>query len=205
MRTYVTCLDEITAEDIIELRMTSQAVGVGPGILKNVDISNDRATIERTFEKYYWLNTTQITPEETQISGGSMLEVEFVLKDGSIKCIEIHSGTYKDENKNYPSLLYTPRFQNEDVFSSYFGFITYMGTGVVYSEESDEELCGLNDLGKMQFTEVVYYADNAPTHYIETEFGNLYIYDSYHFRYQDKFYELKNVNFYQMFESAVNT
>ena len=52
-------LNELTAEDIAEIKIIGEAVGVAPGNLKNVSNSTDEAVIARIFKEYYQLSKAQ--------------------------------------------------------------------------------------------------------------------------------------------------
>lgn len=128
-------LQETTAEDIAQIKIIDETVGVAPGNLKNIQSSTDEAVIARIFEEYYWLDTWPIPKEEGEICGGGAVTVEFMLKDGTKKTLYINNGNYYDTNGNYFDLLYTPQFNESDSVRKACGFITYIGTGAVYDGE----------------------------------------------------------------------
>ena len=120
-------MNEITADDIAEIKIISEAVGVAPGALKNIDSSVDKAVIARLFEEYYWVDTWPISKEEGQVSGGSLVTVKFILNDGTVKEIYINNGNYRDTDGNYFELNDTPKFKYGESFTSYCEFITVTG------------------------------------------------------------------------------
>ena len=130
-------LNELTAEDIAEIKIISGAVGVAPGNLKNISSSTDEAVIARIFEEYYQLDTRPISKMEGQIDGGSGVTVKFILKDGTVKELYINNGNYLDTNGDYYELLSTPKFKDTDNATKAYGFITYLGTGTVYDKDNN--------------------------------------------------------------------
>lgn len=120
-------MNKITADDIAEIKIISEAVGVAPGALKNIESSVDKAVIARLFEEYYWVDTWPISKEEAQVDGGSLVTVKFILNDGTVKEIYINNGNYLDTDGNYFELNDTPKFKYGESFTSYCGFITVTG------------------------------------------------------------------------------
>ena len=167
-------LNEITAEDIAEIKIISGAVGVAPGNLKNVSSSTDEAVIARIFEEYYQLDTRPISKMEGQIDGGSGVTVKFVLKNGTAKELYINNGNYLDTNGDYFELLSTPKFKDTDNTTKAYGFITYLGTGTVYDKDNNP-VCKI-PIDEFEFV-VFSGLDAVITGYyyrVETEFGTLW-------------------------------
>ncbi len=168
-------LNEISAEDIAEIKIISGAVGVAPGNLNNVSSSTDEAVIARIFEEYYWLDTAPISKMEGQIDGGGGVTVKFILKDGTAKELYINNGNYLDTNGDYFELLFTPKFKNTDNATKAYGFITYIGTGTVYDKDNNP-VCEI-PIDELEFVESDGCVDAIVTGYyytVETEFGTLY-------------------------------
>jgi hypothetical protein len=67
-------LNEINAEDIAEIKIIGEAVGVAPGNLKNIWGSTDEAVIARIFEEYYCLDTRTISKMDGQIDEETKLQ-----------------------------------------------------------------------------------------------------------------------------------
>ena len=168
-------LNEITAEDIAEIKIISGAVGVAPGNLNNVSSSTDEAVIARIFEEYYWLDTAPISKMEGQIDGGGGVTVKFILKDGTAKELYINNGNYLDTNGDYFELLFTPKFKDTDNATKAYGFITYLGTGTVYDKDNNS-VCEI-PIDELEFVESDGCVDAMVTGYyytVETEFGTLW-------------------------------
>ena len=183
-------LNEITAEDIAEIKIISGAVGVAPGNLNNISSSTDETVIARIFEEYYWLDTTPISKMEGQIDGGGGVTVKFILKDGTVKELYINNGNYLDTNGDYFELLYVPKFKDTDNATKAYGFITYLGTGTVYNKDNNA-VCEI-PIDELEFVESDGCVDAMVTGYyytVETEFGTLY-------------FDYSNDLFYMQFEEG---
>ena len=167
-------LNELTAEDIAEIKIIGEAVGVAPGNLKNVSSSTNEAVIARIFEEYYQLDTRPISKMEGQIDGGSGVTVKFILKNGAAKELYINNGNYLDTNGDYFELLSTPKFKDTDNATKAYGFITYLGTGTVYDKDNNA-VCEI-PIDELEFV-VFSGLDSVITGYyyrVETEFGTLW-------------------------------
>ena len=167
-------LNELTAEDIAEIKIISGAVGVAPGNLNNVSSSTDEAVIARIFEEYYQLDARPISKMEGQIDGGGGVTVEFILKDGTVKELYINNGNYLDTNGDYFELLSTPKFKDTDNKAEAYGFITYIGTGTVYDKENNL-VCEIPiDTLEFDYNLELDLPDLEPYDYVlKTEFGDL--------------------------------
>ena len=193
-------LNELTAEDIAEIKIIGEAVGVAPGNLKNVSSSTDEAVIARIFEEYYQLDTRPISKMEGQIDGGSGVTVKFILKNGTVKELYINNGNYLDTNGDYFELLSTPKFKDTDNATKAYGFITYLGTGTVYDKDNNA-VCEI-PIDELEFVESDGCVDAMVTGYyytVETEFGTLYFdYSNDLFYLQFEEGEVDYIEFYRL-------
>ena len=208
-------LNELTAEDIAEIKIIGEAVGVAPGNLKNVSSSTDEAVIARIFEEYYQLDTRPISKMEGQIDGGSGVTVKFILKNGTAKELYVNNGNYLDTNGDYFELLFTPKFKDTDNATKAYRFITPIDTGAVYlgdfgtiPEQEPEPICIIDGIGEMEFISIDRKPDNLPElplYYVETEFGTLQIYGPYNFAFDDTHYlRVDGENFCDIITDAIN-
>lgn len=192
-------LNEITAEDIAELKIISEAVGVAPGTPKNISTSTSEAVIARIFEEYYWLDTWPVSKENGEIDGGGAVTVKFILKDGTVKELYINNGNYRDTNGNYFELLYIPEFKESDHYLSCYGFVSYEGTGrVIAYTHGDAEVsytvCHI-PMDELEFTVPGFDLPAEDTDYpydVYTEFGIL------NFHYPDVFSVVGDGTYYQL-------
>lgn len=167
-------LNEISAENIAEIKIISGAVGVAPGNLNNISSSTDESVIARIFEEYYQLDTRPISKMEGQIDGGSGVTVKFILKNGAIKELYINNGNYRDTNGNYFELNNTPKFNDTDSKTKAYGFITYTEMGTVYNG-NNISVCEIPTF-EFEFVELTGGFDDSSAkqkYCVETEFGNL--------------------------------
>lgn len=168
-------LNEINVDDITEIKIINEAVGVVPGTPKSIQSSTDNTVIERIFEDYYWLDSWPIPKEDGQIDGGGAVTIKFILKDGTEKVIYINNGNYCDSNNNYFDLHYIPNFKDTDNSTKFYGFVTYIGSATIYGSDN-------NPICQFPVDEIEYVItgydyslfDNGYDYYINTEFGKLY-------------------------------
>ena len=182
-------LNELSADDIAEIKIISEAVSVAPGNLKNIQSSTDEAVIARIFEEYYWLDTAPISKMDGQIDGGSGVTIKFILKNGTTKELYVNNGNYRDTNGDYFELLFTPKFKDTDNAVKCYGFITYIGTGTVYDKDNSPA-CEI-PIDELEFVESDGCVDAVVTGYyytVATEFGTLwfdYSNDLFYLRYNE--------------------
>ncbi len=206
-------LYQVRVDQIAEITMTIEAISVKPGNLKYLDRTKNEELIGYIFDAYYRLEILPISLEEGQIEGGSLLTVQFHLKDGSMRELLLNNGTYC-ENNTYYRPLYLPTISDyydspaEVYIESGYLFITIVDKGSVYLYDGTvgkvgEKVCEISGMGSLAF--VCEWVDGCivPTHIIETEFGMLEVYGEQYFRYQDAIYRLIDGNFYEIFENGV--
>ena len=179
-------LNEISAEDIAQIKITKGAVGVAPGMLNDITISSKSDVVAELFDKYYWLDTSPIPKEDGMICGGGAVTVQFILKTGEVKELYFNNGNYCDTNGNYFELLYTPMFTDEMNPHWCNSFITYIDTGIVYTTKKDDSsILPIGMLGEISVSAIEFnymvefeflpdFDPDAYGVYVQTEFGNLH-------------------------------
>ena len=175
-------LNEINVDDITEIKIINEAVGVVPGAFKNISSAIDKTVISKIYEDCYWLDTTPITKEEGQMYGGGATTIRFILNDGTVKEIYINNGNYKDINDNYYELLNIPKFDENDEYVCSYKFVTYKGHAQIY-DNYDKAICSI-PMSEIEFIKVIdeIVLEGKPvTHYVETEFGKLYFISEIYF------------------------
>lgn len=181
-------LQEITANDIAEIKMIRSASGVAPGSLKYISSSTNQAAIARLFEEYYWLDTSPVAAEDARVPGGSLLYVQFILKNGAYMDLEFFNEVYFDGDGNAYKPLYIPTFNYVPEYTSYYGFVFYEGTALVnaYTDGAAEvvhTVCTI-PMYELEFIPFEGSVGTAPTDYpyfVHTEFGDLTFYDNHLF------------------------
>lgn len=176
---YETWLAELVPDDIAEVKTTSEGVGVPPGSLKTTRSSTDKSIISRLLESYKCLEMTSITREEAEIDGGSALVLEFVLNDGTVKALSLNNGNYAyhgishhDSPLYYFKLNSVPTLDYGENVTESYSFVTYEGTGTVYS--GDTAVCKIQ-VDELEFVELKEKIGlpSRVMYEVETEFGNL--------------------------------
>ena len=195
-------LCEITAEDIAEVKIISEYVGVAPGTPKNISSSTDEAVIARIFGDCHFCEILSIPKSEGQIDGGGAVTVKFILKDGTVKELYINNGNYRDPNGNYFELLHTPHFEDTDNKSEYYGFITYIGRGTVYDKDNNT-VCEI-PINELEYVITGYdfsLFNNGYDYCVDTEFGKLYFVKVEIFSSEGDGLELVRVDYYFIAEN----
>lgn len=184
-------LETLSADEVVEIKMTSQASGVAPGSFRYISSSTDRAPIARILEEYRSLEVFSIENMGVITPGCEELTVEFILQDGTTKTLSFTQNIYSDNNGNHFGVTHIPTFNDVPEFTSYLGFVSYEPTGWVmaYSDGDAEVLrrvCTI-PLDELEFTPCIITGGlpTQPTNYpyfVQTEFGDLV------FLYNDLFY-----------------
>ena len=121
-------LYEITADDIVELRITRGYEGVGPGTMRYVFSSTLTAPISRILNEFFNMGVTLIPKEEALVPGGSVATFEFFLNDGTKREFVFNDGCHHDtEHDAYYRLPYCPTFNDVPEYTSYCQFVAIDG------------------------------------------------------------------------------
>ena len=205
LRYYATCLEEIDVNDIDAIKFTNEYVGVAPGMLKESAVTTDETVIARVLDELQQLTVTPIPRENGEIAGGSATTITLYLKDGSKEEIYINNGNYYtgdygNYKGEYYKLDYLPSLRESDNASKSYGFITYIGTGVVYDKDNNS-VCEI-PIDELEFVESDGCVDAVVTGYyytVETEFGTLYFdYSNDLFYLQFEEGEVDYIEYYQL-------
>ncbi len=168
-------LNDASAENIAEIKIISEAVGVAPGAFKNISTTTDEEVIERIFKDVYFSEVISISKSKAEIDGGGAITVKFIFKGGQEKELYINNGNYRDDNGDYFELLIIPSFNEEDNATKSYGFITYQGYGELY-DAGGNAICSfwMEELEFIRVTDDIVLDTKPITHYVETEFGKIY-------------------------------
>lgn len=171
-------LQNLEADDVAEVKLISQAVGVAPGALKTIQSSDDFSAISKIVEACCWMDTAPISKAAGAIDGGSSLTVVFTLTTGEVKELYFNNGNYCDSNGNYFELLYTPTFGKTKNYTEYYGFITYNDVGTVWLDGVVSEpgwICeiAIDDLEFCILNEDINIAPTDNWYIVNTSFFNL--------------------------------
>ena len=177
-------LNEITAEDVKEIKMISGGGGPLPPVsFTYISSSTDRSVIANIFESYYSLNSIPVSEEETQIPDGGYFVVQFMLNDGTVRKIHFINGEYYcNSNGNYFDIAILPVFRDGTNFVNSYGFEEWDKHCRIHLMDGSL-VCEL-PLSEFEFIEVtddICLNDVAPTHYIEMRGEKIYFISEYYF------------------------
>ena len=170
-------LGEITAEDIAEIKMISGGGGPLPPVSKtHISILQDKAVIANIFEEYYWLDSTPVSEERTQIADGGYFIVQFILNNGETKQLYFINGDfYHDGSGNYFELVRLPVFRDGTNFVTRYGFERQYNPYQIYLID-ETPVCEI-PFSEFEFTELtddIYLDAELPTHYFEIHGERVY-------------------------------
>lgn len=199
LRNQASCewLNEISVEDISEVKIINQYVGVAPGRFKKISSSTEKSVMERIFRNVFLSEVISISPDQAMVAGGSAVTVRFILNDGTERQIYINNGHYWDNEGNFFTLLYIPQFEENDNTTKSYGFITYTHRGIVYDGEI--AVCEIS-VNELEFIEVVddIELEGRDLYYcVDTQFGTLNFVSKEYFyieRDEKTFYQLVGKN-----------
>ena len=197
-------LCQITADDITEIKMISGGGGPLPPVsFTHISSSTDKAVISSIFEEYYWLDSTPVTEEETQIDDGGYFIVQFILNDGTIKKLYFINGDfYHDGNGNYFEIVRLPVFRDGTNFVNHYGFEIWNRECSVYLiDGSLVASIPANELEFIELTDDIYLGAEIPTYYIEMNGVKIYFLKDEYFYIGDNrstYYQLVGKNLYQL-------
>ena len=189
-------LCEITAEDIAEIKMISGGGGPLPPVSKtHISSSINDAVISSIFEEYYWLDSTPVSEERTQIADGGYFIVQFILNNGETKQLYFINGDfYHDGNGNYFEIVRLPVFRDGTDFVTRYGFERQYNPCQIHLMD-ETPVCEI-PFSKFEFTELtddIYLDAERPTHYFELHGERVYFIKGEYFYIGDnrsKYYQL---------------
>lgn len=174
-------INEVTVEDILEIKMFSDGGGPLPPVYQiEISTSTDKTVIADIFEQYYWLD---MAPRDgiPVICDGSTFYVQFTLNNGAIKTLSFLIGEYfTDANGNCFEIVNLPKFSEGSEYTTYSQFVAMEGWNKceVWCDTPIMEpyfVCDI-PLAELKFN---VYADNMGVgvseyeYFIETDFGRL--------------------------------
>lgn len=193
-------LNEITAEDIREIKMVSGGGGPLPPVsFTYISSSTDKAVITNIFESYYSLNSIPVSEEETQIPDAGYFVVQFMLNDGTIRKIHFINGEfYCNRNGYYFEIATLPVFRDGTNYVNRYGLETWYDHCQLHLID-ETPICEI-PVFELEFnilTDDIYLGAETPTHYIEMNGERLYfIKDCYFYIGDDRsvYYDLVGKN-----------
>ena len=135
----------------------------------HISSSRNKAVIESIFEEYYWLDSTPVSEEKTQIADGGYFSVQFILNNGEVKKLNFINGDfYYDGVGNYFELMRLPVFRDGTDFVKKYGFEAIENCFQIHLMD-ETSVCEI-PVSLFEFTELtddICLDDIAPTYYTE--------------------------------------
>ena len=166
-------LNDITAEDIAEIKMISGGGGPLPPIsFTYISSSTDKAVVSSIFEEYYWLEIVPISEEETRCADAGYFAVRFILNNGDVREISfthVAIDFSQDSNGNYFKLVYLPEFPDGSHYINYYGFEMTWPKNIQLCLVDETPVCEIpfSEFGFIKVKDDISLDAMAPTHYIE--------------------------------------
>lgn len=182
--THLSCyeewLDEITADDVKEIKATTEFIGVAPGRFKDIQRTTNKSVIAMVISDYKNNATMKpIAREDAEVDGGGAFTIEFILKNGEVHKLYFNNGVYEYHKPALSAFCYfemdnIPTLKKYTNVKNSHSFITYGGTGTVYDSENNA-VCEIQ-MNEFEFLVLEEDISMSPTNYhytVQTEFGNL--------------------------------
>lgn len=179
-------IDEISADEVSELRIEQNGYGMAPGSLDGVYYFTDTEVIADILTGLKNVTIRRATESESAVCGGSGISFKITDKNGKLYTLVTSNGFYYTDDAIY-KLSGIPSIPREKASQKTCSFISYGQGFDIYTNTTEPEQVGIIDyLERLEFinctSDDVVYAE--PTHYIEC-WGNqkIYIYSDTVFSY----------------------
>lgn len=183
-------LNDISADEVKEIKTTTEFIGVAPGRLKDIQRTTDKTAIAEVIDDYQSIIMTSVSREDAEVEGGGAFTIEFILEGGDTQKIYFNNGIY-DGNVTKPELssLQYYRVDNIPTLEKYSkvknsnSFISYRSTFELFTID-DEKVGEFYGLDKFEFVErgeteipdgETAIPPEEPTHYLVGDVGTIYI------------------------------
>lgn len=180
LQEYADWLLTIKPEDIAEIKTSFAYAGVAPGSFKKISRTKDRSVITNLLDQYANMSMKSVSREETEVTGGRVFKIEFILIDGTMKEFSFNNGfyTYESIQDNVSSYRYfkldsIPDIEGYENVTLSYGFVTYNNIGKVFNNGGSVGEISLNEFEFIELTDMNFDVSCKETYYIETEFGGL--------------------------------
>jgi len=180
----------LTADNVKEIKTTTEFIGVAPGRFKNIQRTTDKDVIAKVISDYKSITMTLVSMEDAEVDGGGAFTIEFILEGGDTQKIYFNNGIY-DGNVTKPELSSLQYYRVETIptlekyrnVKNSYSFITYRSTYELFTID-DEKVGEFYGLDKFEFVErgeteipdgETAIPPEEPTHYIVGDVGTIYI------------------------------
>ena len=172
-----TWLNEVTADNVVRVGVLHIFYGVHPSTLMDSYYSTTESEIVAFIDFYKNLEVEEVNPDEIkEVYGGGGRNIVFTYADGSSKTIYMTQGCFI-----IGSQVFKPKASDDFDYKTTFDRYSRMGydkPSNVFTNTEEPELVGeTDDISDFRFKAIEAEEDaylNA-THYIEVEFGKIYI------------------------------
>lgn len=169
----------INFSDVVEVRYENGAIGVEAGSFTNIEYSTNNNDINSVLTILEMVSVEE-PANDWQTPGGSYVKYTIYTPEKTYD-IEIVNGYITVNKKHYKILDELPLFNNPYNYTTWHSFITYQDSFEAYSR-SNEKLGDFEGLSEFEFYPWNgFVIGEEEFGYIETEFGKVYIHNSYIF------------------------
>lgn len=172
-----TWLNEVTADNVVRVGVLHIFYGVHPSTLMDSYYSTTESEIVAFIDFYKNLEVEEVNPDEIkEVYGGGGRNIVFTYADGSSKTIYMTQGCFI-----IGSQVFKPKAADDFDYKTGFDRYSRMGydkLSNVFTNTEESELVGETD----DISDFIFKAIEAEeeaylnaTHYIEVEFGRIYI------------------------------
>ena len=194
---YKPWLNELTADQVAEVKISSSRSGVAPGSLSYSCYFTDAEFISELLREFGDMKMRLAVNGEEMIPGGSSIVFYFITEDGESYVIGIGNGyVWDDSGYEACKLDKIPSFSKEDAEMT-MNFEILSNEFVIYTNsESPEQVGGGDCFGSLEFVKYEGEAFTDALYYVDCSIGRLYVYSDTVFSYaqygssSEVFYEL---------------
>lgn len=87
-------IGSLREEDILAIRMETAAIGVAPGLFREISYSTDRDDIHNVYEEILLSSVKEIPEDEGEITGGGYVQYDFSTKDDAFSLFFSNENVY---------------------------------------------------------------------------------------------------------------
>lgn len=165
-------IEEINVDDIAMVKFTTDTSTIND--FRHIYSSTFKGHVLSMFVTCQQMEMFTVDVTQSQVTGGSATTVEFILTDGTVKTFDYYSNQYYTDGTRY--FKFKTSFYQHELDLTY-GFTPATTTiAKVYCVGDTNSICSIdtNDIEFIRVTDESVVQGLEPTHYIQTEFGNLF-------------------------------
>lgn len=165
-------IEEINVDDIAMVKFTTDTSTIND--FRHIYSSTFNGHILSMFVTCQQMEMFTVDVTQSQVTGGSATTVEFILTDGTVKTFDYYSNQYYTDGTRY--FKFKSSFYQQELDLTYGFTPATTTTAKVYCVGDTNSICSIdtNDIEFIRVTDESVVQGLEPTHYIQTEFGNLF-------------------------------